>query len=300
MSSRCAPPTAERNNREDKMQKLTSFAKFSTILAALGLAARVLDALPAAAQPIGQFEPISFALQNSTPDCPSSKVCHFDFSLPDSVYIRQVACRNFLLSGSATEIATLTLYPGTAISKSFPLIPVKVTGNSFTVSQRVVVAAFNFVRITIQSFGAGIVAGAHCTISGIGFSDPYELLDPFSLADQTADCNDDRTVCTFEVGPVPANRRWVLQQVACRNNLLSSTATEIVTLSTVNARGKAVASFPLIPEKLTGNSFTVNQRIAIHARAAHKVRINIQSFGAGIVAFPTCTLSGWEVGLPPE
>jgi hypothetical protein len=99
---------------------------------------------------------------------------------------------------------------------------------------------------------------------------------------------------------VAANRRWTLQQIACRNNLLSDTATELVTLSAIDARGQTTASFPLTPEKLTANGFTVSQRVAIPIRAGSRARIRVQSFGAGIAAFPTCTLSGYDVELVPE
>lgn len=282
------------------MRRSVSQAISLPFLAALGIASQLLGAQPALAQPIGQFVPINFALQDASPDCPSANLCHFDFSLGLYGEIRQVACQSALLSGTATQIATLTLFPESAISKDTPLIPVKVTGNSFTVSQRVVVTTANSARITIQSFGAGIVAGAACSIAGMTPGESYySPTTPFSAKDQTAECNDDRTVCTFEFGPVPASHRWVLDQVACRNSLLSGAATEIVTLSTITAGGQTVASFPLIPEKLTGNSFTISQRIAIPAFANHKVRIRIQSFGAGVVALPVCTLSANDVELVP-
>jgi hypothetical protein len=268
--------------------------RFLLSIAALALGG-VLTAAPSAmAQPVGQFVYINFALQDGSPDCPNSNLCHFDFSLPEGIFLRQVACRNALLSTTATQTATLTLTPGTAVSRDIPLVPVKVTGNSFTVSQRIVAVAFNTVRVTIQSFGAAIVAGASCSIAGSA-SGGYNSPTPFSADDVAAECNADRTVCTFEFGPVPTGHRWVLDQVACRNNLLSSTATEIVTLSTITAGGQQVAGFPLIPEKLTGNGFTVSQRVAIPAAADHKVRIRIQSFGAGIVASPFCTLSATSV-----
>ena len=269
--------------------------RFRLSIAALALGGALAATPPAIAQPVGQFAYINLALQDTLPDCPSSNVCHFDFSLSEGVFLRQVACRNALLSTTATQVATLTFAPGTTVSEDMPLLPVKVTGNSFTVSQRIYTQpAFNVVRVTIQSFGAAIAAGASCSIAGSG-SGAYSSPTPFSTGDEAAECNDGRTVCTFEFGPVPDGRHWVLDQVACRNNLLSTTATEIVTLSTVTADGQHVAGFPLIPEKLTGNGFTVSQRIAIPAPADHKVRIRIQSFGAGIVASPFCTLSGTSV-----
>jgi hypothetical protein len=260
----------------------------------------LLGAAPATAQPVDRFEPINFVLRDAAPDCPSGNVCHFYFSLPQGADLRQVACQNFLLDGAATEIATLETYPGSAISKRIPLTPVKVTGNGFVVSQRIFLPDYSL-RVTIQSFGAAIVAGAYCSIAGITVGQSYfSPPPPFSRADEAAECTADRKLCTFEFGPVAASRRWTLQQVACRNNLLSSTATELVTLSIVDAGDQTTASFPLIPEKLTGNGFTVSQRIAIPIRAGNRARIRVQSFGAGIAAFPTCTLSGYDVELVPE
>ena len=248
------------------MRNLASRPKFFLFVAAIGLAGGFLGGRPAMAQKIGEFENINFALQDTSPDCPSSTLCHFTFSIPSGTDLRQVGCWNALLSATATQTATLTLIPGAVSSEDIPLVPVKVTGNGFAVSQRVHVSSFAVVGVTIQSFGAGIVAGATCSITARVPNDEVYFSEtaPFST-DDDAECTADHKVCTFEFGPVPDNHRWVLDQVACRNNLLSSSATEIVTLSTVTADGQHVAGFPLIPEKLTGNGFTVSQRIAIPA-----------------------------------
>ena len=271
------------------------------LLAVLGIAAGILATAPAAAQQIGEFENINVALQDTLPDCPSSNVCHFDFSLPGAVDLRQVACWNTLLGTTATQIATLRLAPGAAASKDIPLLPVKVTGNGFATSQRVFAPAVDAVRVTIQSFGAGIVAGARCAIAGVRPGDTYfSPTLPFTRTDVDADCSNDGMVCTLEIGPVPAGHRWVLDQVACHISLTSSTATQIVTLSTVRANGQTVAGFALVPQKLTDGIFSVSQRFAIPVPGAGKVSIRIQSFGDEIVTDPFCTLAGHVVALPPE
>ena len=123
---------------------------------------------------------------------------------------------------------------------------------------------------------------------------------PFSVEDVTPVCEDTTggSLCTYEVGPVPAGKRWQLYMVACRNNLVNTTGTEIATLSIVSPNGVVGRNFPILPVKLTGNGFTVSQLISVPAAENRTVRVTIQSFGAKIVANGLgtyCTLSGDQV-----
>jgi hypothetical protein len=126
---------------------------------------------------------------------------------------------------------------------------------------------------------------------------------PFSAEDVTAACTAlvGGETCSYDMGPVPANRRWQIYMVACSNNLAGSTATEIATISTLNGSGQTLFNFPIIPVKLTSNGFTISQLISVPAFAGRTIRIRITSFGADFVANGQgsyCTISGDSVTVP--
>jgi hypothetical protein len=147
-----------------------------------------------------------------------------------------------------------------------------------------------------RSFGAFALIGALAAAGpALGQTSPFSVEDNNPVCEDTAGGG---SVCVYEMGSVPANRRWQVQMVACRNNLLSTTATEIATLSIVRTNGSNLFSFPIIPVKVTSNAFTISQLISVPVPAKRAVRVSIQSFGAKVVFGSFCTLSGDEVTLP--
>ena len=127
---------------------------------------------------------------------------------------------------------------------------------------------------------------------------------PFSIEDVLPECFDyvnggGGTVCDYDVGTVPAGKRWDLAMIACRNNLLSTTKSEIATLYISDPDGLVVYAFPMLPVKLTGNGFTVSQAISVSAASTFDVWVRIVSFGTKIVSLGSyCSLSGDQVTSP--
>jgi hypothetical protein len=145
---------------------------------------------------------------------------------------------------------------------------------------------------------------AALALGALAIAPAQAATSPFSVKDALPDCSDyvnggGGTVCDYEMGTAPAGKRWDLHMIACRNNLLSTTAGEIATLYISNDDGLIVYGFPMLPVKLTGNGFTVSQVISVSAASNYSVWIRIVSFGTKIVSLGShCTLSGDQVTSP--
>lgn len=144
--------------------------------------------------------------------------------------------------------------------------------------------------IAALALGGGLAAGPTAA----------QQASPFSVEDTAPVCSNTATgtFCTYEVGPVPAGKRWQLYMVACRNNLINSAATEIASLKITGPNGGVLFDFPILPVKLTSNGFTISQLISVPAVANRKVQVTITSFNGVMVANGLgtfCTLSGDQI-----